>query len=139
MEKKHGTFGWNELMTSDVEAAKAFYSNVIGWTSHDVQMGDPTSPAKQGEPSYTLWTIGDMQVGGAMKLDGPGMDNVPPHWMCYVNVEDVDETVEKALANGGKVIAGPMDIESIGRFYIIADPQGAVLGLGTSTMPQAES
>ncbi len=134
MEKKHGIFGWNELMTTDVQGAKDFYSRVIGWTSHDVKMGDPTKAAEPGEASYTLWTIGDMQVGGAMKLEGPGMDNVPPHWMCYVSVAEVDKVVEKAKAHGGKVIAGPMDIEKIGRFYIIADPQGAVLGLGSSTM-----
>ena len=134
MEKGNGTFGWNELMTTDVEAAKEFYSNVIGWTAHDVQFGNPTVPAKPGEPSYTLWTIGDQQVGGAMKLEGPGMENLPPHWMSYVNVADVDEVVEKVLANGGKVVAGPMDVEDIGRFYIIADPQGAHLGLGTTSM-----
>jgi len=135
MDKKHGTFSWNELMTSDVEGAKDFYTNVLGWQARDVQMGDPTSAAKEGEPSYTLWTVGDLEVGGAMKLEGPGMENMPPHWMSYVGVEDVDKVVEKVLANGGKTIAGPMDVESIGRFYIIADPQGAVLGLGTSTMP----
>ncbi len=135
MDKKHGTFGWNELMTCDVEGAKKFYTSVLGWQAYDVQMGDPTSAAKEGEASYTLWKIDDREVGGAMKLEGPGMENVPPHWMSYVNVEDVDKVVEKVLANGGKTIAGPMDIESVGRFYIIADPQGAVLGLGTSTMP----
>lgn len=134
MEKQHGVFGWNELMTSDVDAAKEFYSNVIGWTSHDVQMGDPTSPAKEGEPSYTLWTVGDKQVGGAMKLEGPGLENIPPHWMSYVNVDDIDKVAEKVVAHGGKIIVGPMDIDSVGRFYVIADPQGAVLGLGSSSM-----
>ncbi len=134
MNKKNGQFGWNELMTSDVEGAKKFYASVLGWEAYDVQMSDPTSPAKDGEASYTLWKVGDQEVGGAMKLEGPGMENVPPHWMSYVNVADVDKVVEKVLANGGKVVAGPMDVESVGRFYIIADPQGAVLGLGTTTM-----
>ena len=134
MDTQHGTFSWNELMTTDVEAAKEFYAKTIGWTSHDVQMGDPTSPAKAGEPTYTLWTVGDKEVGGAMKLEGPGMENLPPHWMSYVGVKDVDKVVEKIIAHGGKVMVGPLDVESIGRFYIIADPQGAVLGLGTSTM-----
>ncbi len=141
MDRKHGTFSWNELMTSDVEADKEFYTNVLGWQANDVQMGDPTSPAKEGEPSYTLWTVGDEEVGGAMKLEGPesgggGMENVPPHWMSYVGVDDVDKVVEKVLANGGKVMVGPLDIESIGRFYIIQDPQGATLGLGSSTMKE---
>ncbi len=134
MDEKHGTFGWNELMTSDVEGAKAFYGAVLGWGAHDVQMANPASPAKEGEPAYTLWTAGDLQVGGAMKLEGQGMENVPPHWLSYVNVENVDETVKKVEAHGGKVMVGPLDVQGIGRFYIIADPQGAVLGLGTSTM-----
>ena len=129
METKQGTFGWNELMTTDVEAAKKFYANVIGWGASDVQMGNPTSPAKAGEPSYTLWTMGDTQVGGAMKLEGPEMENIPPHWMSYVNVADTDDVAQKAVANGGKIIFGPMDVEGIGRFYIISDPQGAALGL----------
>ena len=136
MQKQHGTFGWNEMMSSDMEGAKKFYTSVLGWEAYDVQMGDPTSPAKEGEASYTLWKIGDREVGGAMKLEGPDMKNVPQHWMSYVNVADVDKVVEKVLANGGKVVAGPMDIESVGRFHIISDPQGAVLGLGTSTMPE---
>ena len=134
MDKQHGTFSWNELMTTDIKAAKEFYANVIGWSSQDVQFGNPTVPAKEGEPSYTLWTIGDLQVGGAMKLEGPEMENIPPHWMCYVGVDDVDKVVEKAIAHGGKVVMGPMDVDGIGRFYVISDPQGAVLGLGTSTM-----
>ncbi len=134
MEKQHGTFNWNELMTTDVEAAKEFYTNVIGWSSQDVQFGNPTLPAIPGEPSYTLWTVGDLQVGGAMKLEGPEMENIPPHWMYYVGVDDVDKVVEKVIAHGGKVVMGPMDVESVGRFYMIEDPQGAVLGLGTSTM-----
>ena len=137
MENQHGTFGWNELMTTDVEAAKEFYANVIGWTSHDVQMGNPTSPAKEGEQSYTLWTVGDKEIGGAMKLEGPGMENVPPHWMSYVNVDDIDEVAQKVVAHGGQVVVGPMDVESIGRFYIIADPQGAVLGLASHTVMES--
>ncbi len=136
MQKKHGTFGWNELMTTDVGAAKEFYGKTIGWQFRDVSMGAPSQPAREGEPSYTLWTIGDMEVGGAMKLEGPGMDNVPPHWLSYVNVDDADDVARKVRDNGGRIIAGPLDIEGIGRFYVIADPQGAVLGIGTSTMQQ---
>ncbi|MCF6198967.1 MAG: VOC family protein [Hyphomicrobiaceae bacterium] len=134
MDKKNGRFGWNELMTSDMERAKKFYTSVLGWEAYDVQMSDPTSPAKEGEASYTLWKIDNQEVGGAMKLEGPGMEDMSPRWMSYVNVADVDKVVEKVLAHGGKVVAGPMDIESVGRFFIIKDPQGAVLGLGTSTM-----
>ena len=133
METKKGTFGWNELMTSDMDGAKDFYSKVIGWEANDVQMGNPTLAAKPGEPSYTLWTMGDTQVGGAMKLEGPEMENIPPHWMSYVNVADADDVAQKAVTNGGKIIVGPMDIEGIGRFYIISDPQGAALGLAQTT------
>lgn len=132
MDKKNRTFGWNELMTSDLDGAKAFYSKVIGWDYHDVKLGDPTQAAEAGDEVYTLWRVGDGDIGGAMKLEGPEMENVPPHWMSYVNVEDIDEVAQRAVSNGGKIVFGPMDVDSIGRFYLIADPQGAVLGLAST-------
>ena len=128
---KHGQFSWNELMTTDLEGAKEFYAKVIGWTASDVAMADPMSPAVPGEPSYTMWLSGEEPRGGAMKMEGPEMAGIPPHWMCYVTVDDVDETAKKAVANGGKALVGPLEVKGIGRFYIIQDPQGAALGIAT--------
>ena len=134
MSGKPSRFGWNELMTTDPEGAKKFYAQVFGWGSRDMALSDPTQPAEEDEPAYTLWTVEGGEAGGMMKMEGDEYENVPPHWLSYVSVENVDQTAEAVRQAGGRIVAGPLDIKDIGRFYIIADPQGAVLGIGTSTM-----
>jgi predicted enzyme related to lactoylglutathione lyase len=132
MNDKPARFGWNELLTTDTQAAKKFYGEIFGWGWRDVAMDDPSAEAREGEEAYTLWTVKEGEAGGMMKLQGEKMEGVPPHWMSYVSVADVDEVAQKAVDAGGRIIAGPMDIKDTGRFYVIADPQGAVLGIGTS-------
>jgi hypothetical protein len=128
------TFVWNELMTTDMAAAKRFYGAAFGWGAQDMSMADPMQPAAPGEPGYTIWTAGaDDRVGrgGGMQMEGPGYAGVPPQWLAYVAVEDADATAEKAKQGGGEIVAGPLDIKGVGRIYILRDPQGAVLGFGT--------
>lgn len=112
-----GKFVWRELMTSDVAAAKAFYAQVFGW---DFKEG-----TLEGAPAYTeIKTPDGGFVGGIMALQ-PGMQ-APPSWSGYVSVDSVDEAVKRAKAAGGQVYVEPMDIEKVGRFAVIADPQGGV-------------
>jgi predicted enzyme related to lactoylglutathione lyase len=123
-------FFWNELMTPDPAAAKGFYSKVIGWEP-------ATMPMPVGESGeYHLWKVGEGMAGGMMEMKGPQFEGVPPHWLAYVNVADVDAAAEATTAAGGKVLAPPFDVPTIGRITIIADPQGAVLGLITPAPPQ---
>jgi predicted enzyme related to lactoylglutathione lyase len=133
-------FVWNELMTTDIKGAKKFYGEVFGWTHQDMSFADPMVPAKQGEPGYTIWSLGaddKTGQGGGMQMDGEGFKGVPPHWLAYVAVDDADATVEKVKRAGGTVLMGPMDIKGVGRIYLIKDPQGAVLGIG-KFMPMGE-
>lgn len=121
--KTHGAFSWSELMTSDPDAALAFYKPLLGWSSEKMDM-----PAG----AYHVLKIGDVAIGGLMKTP-PEAGPMPPAWGCYVTVDDVDAIVAQVPGLGGKVFVAPMDIPGVGRFSVIADPQGAVLNLITYT------
>ena len=117
--KPVGAFSWNELMTTDVEAAKAFYSALFGWS---MQKFEP------GEMDYTMASIGKQEVAGIMAIpkEAAGM---PPCWGAYVTVADVDALLTRATQLGGKTIVPPHDIPEVGRFAVIQDPQGAMLSI----------
>jgi len=132
MTESHGRFVWYELMTTDVEAAKAFYAKVVGWG-----MQDAAVPGI----SYTLLTIGEVSVGGLVQLpeDARRM-GAEPRWLGYVAVNDVDATAGRISQLGGAVHVPPADIPDIGRFSIVADPQMATLALVKWLKPgQAET
>jgi hypothetical protein len=117
-----GTFCWNELMTRDATKAKQFYTQLFGWKTDQMDMG----PAG----TYTMYVNGGQHVGGMMALTGPETQDVPPHWLAYVSVTNVDEATKKAQKLGASVCVPPTDIpNNIGRFSIITDPTGASLGL----------
>jgi len=124
MSAKLGQFIWQELMTTDVAAAKAFYGQLLGW-------GVENSP----QMAYSLWTASGQVVAGLMALpDEVRAMGVPPHWMGYVYVKDVDEVVRKVEALGGKVFVRGKDVPGVGRFAVLGDPQGA----GFSVLAPAE-
>ncbi|MBI2393313.1 MAG: VOC family protein [Deltaproteobacteria bacterium] len=114
---------WFDLMTTDVEAAKRFYSDVIGWKTEQWTGGDPAMP-------YTMWSMGGRSLGGVMALpeDARKM-GAPPHWIAYTVVDDVDATAAKAEKLGARVYAPPTDIPTVGRFAVLADPQGATFAI----------
>ena len=117
-----GVFSWNELMTTDVEGAKAFYGGLLGWTlEEDDSCGMP----------YVIAKIGDKMVAGIMAKPPMVPAEIPPHWGAYVTVENVDETAKKAAELGGAVLFPPTDIPMVGRFCVIKDPQGAAFSLIT--------
>jgi len=119
--KQHGAFSWNELMTTDVGAAKAFYGDLFGWTLEDIQAGDMT---------YTMAKAGDKEAAGIMAMP-PEAGEMPPTWGAYVTVDDVEASARQAETLGGKILLAPRDIPNVGRFCVISDPQGAVLALIT--------
>lgn len=125
---KHGAFSWSELMTSDVAAAKAFYSQLFGWTTEDMSMPDM---------NYTVVKVADQSVGGIMATP-PEAQGMPPMWGVYVTVTDVDATAKRTEELGGKVLVAPQDIPNVGRFCVIQDPQGAVISAITYRMQGPE-
>lgn len=123
----HGRIGWHELMTTDRSAAVAFYGRLTNWR-----------PAPFPEdPSYTLWMNGDTPVAGLMELPAEmRAQNVPPGWLTYILVADVEATVERARALGATVQVEPRGIPTVGRFAVLADPQEAAFGI---LQPEAPS
>lgn len=113
-----GVFCWNELVTSDVAAAKRFYGEVFGWTAKEVQGAFGT---------YTMLQSGTMEVGGIFPKP-PGQPG-PAAWVGYVQSADVDKSAAQAKKLGGKMCVEPADIPGIGRFAVCFDPQGAVFAL----------
>ena len=112
----NGAFIWYELLTTDADAAADFYSNVVGWQVADSGMVGM---------DYRLLNAGDAQVGGLMQLDQAMLDGgARPTWLGYVSVDDTDAAVARIGAAGGKVQVPPGDIPNVGRFAMIADPQG---------------
>jgi predicted enzyme related to lactoylglutathione lyase len=108
-----GKFVWHEQVSSDPKQAQDFYTQLFGWG---------VEAFKPGEVDYTMISSGGQSHGGFSKaLEGAP----PPHWLGHVQVENVDETIEKAKSAGGKLAAGPFEMGEVGRIAIITDPQGA--------------
>ncbi len=112
-------FAWYELMTNDVAAAARFYSAVVGWRAEDAGM-----PGLD----YMLFYNGDSMVAGLMAQDAQS-EGMPPAWLGYVGVADVDGKTAEAKDGGATVYVEPRDIPDVGRFSVLADPQGAVFAL----------
>ena len=129
MSDDHGRFIWYELMTPDLEAAKRFYGQVIGWTTQNLPMGDGDDDHPEGH-AYTIIEADGVGVGGAMPLTKEyTAQGVPPNWTGYICVDDCDAAAEKATALGGAVMRPPRDVPGVGRLAIIADPHGAVTAI----------
>jgi predicted enzyme related to lactoylglutathione lyase len=110
-----GTFSWAELLTSDADAAKAFYTSVFGWEYRDNPLGD-------GQVYSTA--LRDGKDVGALYAS-----EQPPHWNCYVTVESADAVAARAGELGATVAAEAFDVMDVGRMAVIVDPVGAALCL----------
>ena len=118
---QHGQFVWYELMTTDLAAAGAFYSGVMGWTWRDAGLSGR---------AYSIAASAVAPVGGMMALDAATRAaGVPPAWLGYVAVNDVDASARHIVEAGGKLHRAADDIAGVGRFAVVADPQGAVFML----------
>ena len=113
-----GSFCWIELGTTDQTAAKNFYGSIFGWTPNDNPMGP-------GEV-YTIFKLEGRDAAGGYTLRADQRaQHVPPHWMLYIMVDNVDASAAKVPQLGGKVIVAPFDVMDAGRMAVIADPAGA--------------
>jgi predicted enzyme related to lactoylglutathione lyase len=120
-----GRLVWYELLTTDPKAAIEFYTDVIGWKTEPFG-GD-----------YTMWTASQGPLGGLAQLPEQAVTmGAVPYWQANVEVADVDATIAKVKELGGKVIVTE-DVPTVGKFAVIADPQGAVLAVFTPANPGA--
>jgi predicted enzyme related to lactoylglutathione lyase len=112
-----GALTWNDLTTHDLEAAKRFYADWLGWEYEEM-------PDSGG---YHVIRNGGRSNGGMMPAR-PEMGDVPSHWMPYFGVEDLDAALAQVPGLGGRVMAGRMEMPG-GSIAVLSDPQGAVLAL----------
>lgn len=127
--KNHGHIGWCDLMSDDVDKARDFYTGVLGWDTEVMDIG-------QGP--YTVFKADERPVAGLMGKPPEGPASfAPTAWTSYVTVDDVDARTARVAAAGGSVLAGPMDIPTVGRLSIIQDPTGGVIGIITYANPEA--
>ncbi len=115
-----GKVEWCDLTVQDAETVKDFYQKVVGWKTQPVSMGD------YQDFNVQLPHNGDT-VAGICHARGPNKD-IPPQWLLYVRVNDVNQSAQDCLEQGGQVIDGPRSMGE-SNFCIIQDPAGAVLAL----------
>jgi len=121
-----GALVWTELMTPDTDKASKFYTSLFGWKTET--MPNPLM-------TYTIFKRGEDSAGGMLTTPKEAAAaNVPPHWLGYFGVENADKAIAKAKDLGAKVYMGPTDIPNMGRFAILADPQGAAFAVWESKM-----
>jgi predicted enzyme related to lactoylglutathione lyase len=113
-----GSVVWNEVLTSDVEAAKKFYGDVIGWQFEDANMGGPGP--------YTILKQGEVQEAGLMGKPDPSL---PSTWIIYFHVDDIDASLAKISSLGGQKMGEIIDVPTIGRVGWAFDPTGALFAL----------
>jgi predicted enzyme related to lactoylglutathione lyase len=117
---ENGEFCWNELMTSDTGQAQEFYCKLFGWTSQEHPMKNMT---------YTIFKKGEKGIGGMLQIPTSEQGKIPPHWLSYILVANLDEMIIKSETLGAQVKVGATLVEGMGRFAILMDPTGAVIAL----------
>ncbi|HYM55487.1 MAG TPA: VOC family protein [Solirubrobacteraceae bacterium] len=111
-----GALVWNELASPDLDASSAFYSGLFGWT---------VAPFEASPEPYLSIKNDGASNGGIRPLSPPG---VPPHWLVYFGVQDIDASLARVQELGGTKIDGPIDI-AMAKIGIVQDPQGAVFAI----------
>lgn len=132
MSEFHGSWAWHELASPDPDASTEFYGKLLGWTKRTQDMGGTTGV-------YTLFQRpgAEDDHGGVVKMHGPEWEGVPPHWLIYIAVDDVDAICAQTTTLGGEVKVPAFDIPNVGRMAVLSDPHGAVFAVMTPSMPAA--
>jgi predicted enzyme related to lactoylglutathione lyase len=116
-----GTVGWLDLTVSNADEVRDFYAGVVGWKPEALSMGDYND--------YVM-TSPDDGAGVAGVCHARGVNaGLPPVWLVYIRVADVDESVRVCLEKGGKLLAPVKSMGPNGRYCVIQDPAGAVAAL----------
>lgn len=120
-----GALVWNELLTGDIEKSKKFYANLLDWEYQKMDM-----------ESMDYWLIkNNGRMNGGIMGKPQGMEEIPPVWMNYIHVDNLDSAIEKVRANGGKIMGEPVDTgeSGPGKMALITAPSGAIFQLIQST------
>ena len=120
MAWSHGKFHWNELNTRNVEQAKKFYAETLGWSFEGMPMDDGST--------YWLAMIDGEPVAGLFDISAPEYKDIPESWLPYIAVDDVDARVSKATRAGARIMKSAFDAPGVGRIVILLEPGGAAIG-----------
>jgi uncharacterized protein len=115
----HGRFHWNELLTNDLEAAKTFYGEVLGW-SYDKMTGP--------DGDYFLAFKSNNPVGAIAPMPSTAPAGTQSYWLGYIEVDQIDALVASAKAAGATILRDPHDVAEVGRIAILQDPTGGIVG-----------
>ncbi|NOZ02779.1 MAG: VOC family protein [Deltaproteobacteria bacterium] len=126
MSHLSGKFVWFEVMTHDIDKAKAFYTQMFGWEVEEMSM--------EGGFVYSAFRNGGANFGGLFPMD-KSMKDVPPHWLGYLSVDDVDETAKKIESAEGMIAVEPMTVPGVGRMALALDPEGARFSVFAGQQP----
>ena len=117
-QTKTGMVCWSELVTSDVEAARKFYQELLGWNEDEMPMGEMGT--------YYIQKVGETALAGIMQRP---MEGIPTAWCIYFSVPKTDEWNQRALDLGSSQLQPLTDIPGAGRFSVLSDPTGAAFAL----------
>ncbi|WP_298626185.1 VOC family protein [uncultured Legionella sp.] len=121
---KPGEFCWRELATPNLNQAKEFYHKVFGWEFRDVKMETTV---------HTIASSREMDVAGMWQIPTDLVGKVRPHWMSYIYVVNLEESLTLALKHGAKVVRDIIEITDRGKYAVITDPTGAYIALWETT------
>ena len=125
-----GAWRWNNLMTRDLEAARAFYREVFGWSATHNEAAPEGIEMWQVEGQR--WPEG---LGGVMAITDDLPPEMPSHWQVYFEVENTDDAIDRTISQGARLGFGPIDVPA-GRIATLVDPQGAVVSIIESHFPE---
>ena len=115
-----GSIVWTDLTVPDAPGLRDFYAGVTGWTPEPVDMGD--------HEDFTMLDSEAQAAAGICHALGANAD-LPPQWLVYIAVDDLDAAMARCTELGGAVISGPKGSAEDGRYCVIRDPAGAVAAL----------
>jgi uncharacterized protein len=118
---KVGSIGWADLTVGDASEVRDFYREVVGWQANELDMGG-YSDYCMNEPATGKTVAGICHASGVNA-------GLPPVWLIYITVEDLEKSASKCVELGGQIIAGPRSAGQQGRYCIIRDTAGAFAAL----------
>ncbi len=118
--KTCGQFVWRDLMCRDVAGARAFYSDLFGWT---------VDAGPGGEQTHTMLLAQGQPVAGIIPLPAEAPEGIPSHWLSYVEVPDMDSCLKRVLQAGGNIRLAPQPMGAAGVYAVIGDPEEATIAV----------